>query len=116
MTNTKKVYYAHSEKDLPHEQWQTFSSHAENVAKLAAQFAEIFDAYQLAYNTGLLHDLGKYTPAFEKDAVIRNFLITADEDKNYNTKHYNISVIIDKVIKLIPIIGTQVLPENHRYL
>ncbi|QIM68376.1 CRISPR-associated helicase Cas3' [Basfia succiniciproducens] len=66
MTNTKKVYYAHSEKDLPHEQWQTFSSHAENVAKLAAQFAEIFNAYQLAYNTGLLHDLGKYTPAFDK--------------------------------------------------
>ena len=30
----------------------------------------------------------------EEDTVIRNFRITADDNKNYNTKHYNLSAII----------------------
>ena len=30
----------------------------------------------------------------EEDSVIRNFRITADDGKNYNTKHYNLSAII----------------------
>ena len=30
----------------------------------------------------------------EEDAVIRNFRITAKDNKNYNTKHYNLSAII----------------------
>ena len=30
----------------------------------------------------------------EKEAVIRNFRITAADGKNYNTKHYNLSAII----------------------
>lgn len=29
-----------------------------------------------------------------ENSVIRNFLITADDGKNYNTKHYNLSAII----------------------
>jgi len=29
-----------------------------------------------------------------QDSVIRNFLITATDGKNYNTKHYNLLVII----------------------
>ncbi len=30
----------------------------------------------------------------EEDSVIRNFRITAKDNKNYNTKHYNLSVIL----------------------
>src|SRR5690606_14636735 len=30
----------------------------------------------------------------QEDTVIRNFLITADDDKNYTTKHYNLAAII----------------------
>jgi hypothetical protein len=30
----------------------------------------------------------------EEEAVIRNFRITAQDGKNYNTKHYNLSAII----------------------
>ena len=30
----------------------------------------------------------------EENSVIRNFRITADDGKNYNTKHYNLSAII----------------------
>ena len=30
----------------------------------------------------------------DEDSVIRNFLITADDGKTYNTKHYNLSAII----------------------
>jgi len=34
------------------------------------------------------------THELEEDAVIRKFLITASDGKNYNTKHYNLEVII----------------------
>ena len=34
------------------------------------------------------------TDELEEEAVIRNFLITASDGKNYNTKHYNLEVII----------------------
>lgn len=30
----------------------------------------------------------------DEDSIIRNFLITADDGKTYNTKHYNLSAII----------------------
>ena len=30
----------------------------------------------------------------EEDSVIRNFRITAEDGKNYNTRHYNLSAII----------------------
>jgi len=34
------------------------------------------------------------TNELEEDSVIRKFLITANDGKNYNTKHYNLEVII----------------------
>jgi hypothetical protein len=40
----------------------------------------------------------------EEDAVIRNFRITAADNKNYNTKHYNLLAIIA--------VGYEVNPER----
>ena len=65
-----KVYYAHSAQGqfcnlLPYEHWQTLQSHAQNVGNSAANFAQVFDAQDIAYHTGQLHDLGKYSLEFQ---------------------------------------------------
>jgi CRISPR-associated endonuclease cas3-HD len=59
------TYYAHSAENQLESNWQTLKSHAENVAALAAQFAEPFGAADIARYTGLLHDLGKYSKPFQ---------------------------------------------------
>ncbi len=54
---------------------------------------------------GVLYDVKTHTVNYhlkkifsdselEEDAVVRNFRITAADEKNYNTKHYNLSAII----------------------
>ena len=63
------IYYAHSAQDelgnlLPYEHWQTLQSHSVNVGEMSAEFARVFDAQEIAYQTGKLHDLGKYSEAF----------------------------------------------------
>lgn len=65
-----KVYYAHSAQGqlcnlLPYERWQTLQSHAQNVGNSAANFAQVFGAQDIAYHTGQLHDLGKYSLEFQ---------------------------------------------------
>ena len=63
---TSKIYYAHSAGNLPYEHWQTMESHARNVGGMAAGFAAYFGAQEIARATGLLHDVGKYSPLFDK--------------------------------------------------
>lgn len=63
------IYYAHSAQDelgnlLPYKHWQTLQSHLVNVGEIAAEFARVFGAQEIAYQTGQLHDLGKYSVAF----------------------------------------------------
>ena len=63
------IYYAHSAQDklcnlLPYKHWQTLQSHLVNVGEIAAEFARVFDAQEIACQTGKLHDLGKYSEAF----------------------------------------------------
>ena len=63
------LYYAHSAQDklgnfLPYEHWQTLQSHSVNVEKMAAEFARVFGAQEIACQTGQLHDLGKYSKPF----------------------------------------------------
>lgn len=65
------IYYAHSAQDefgnlLPYEHWQTLQSHSVNVGEMAAEFARVFGAQEIAYQTGKLHDLGKYSEAFNR--------------------------------------------------
>ena len=63
------IYYAHSAQDklgnlLPYEHWQTLQSHSVNVGEMAAEFAQVFGAQEIACQTGQLHDLGKYSEPF----------------------------------------------------
>lgn len=65
------IYYAHSAQDklgnlLPYEHWQTLQSHSVNVGKMTAEFAQVFGAQEQACQTGQLHDLGKYSEAFNR--------------------------------------------------
>ena len=67
----KLSYYAHSAQNklgnlLPYEHWQTLQSHSVNVGEMAAEFAQVFGAQEIAYLTGQLHDLGKYSEAFNQ--------------------------------------------------
>ena len=65
------IYYAHSAQDelgnlLPYKHWQTLQSHLVNVGEIAAEFARVFGAQEIACQTGQLHDLGKYSEAFKR--------------------------------------------------
>ena len=65
------TYYAHSAQDklgnlLPYEHWQTLQSHSVNVGEMAEDFARVFGAQEIAYQTGKLHDLGKYSEPFNQ--------------------------------------------------
>ncbi len=58
-------YYAHSNDGEP-SGWQPLEEHLKNVANLAAEFAEPFGGEEWAYLVGLWHDLGKYSPDFQR--------------------------------------------------
>jgi len=60
------MYYAHSTDNSDKNDWQALKEHLENVANLASGFAGAFNAGQLGYAGGLLHDIGKYSPEFQK--------------------------------------------------
>jgi CRISPR-associated helicase Cas3/CRISPR-associated endonuclease Cas3-HD len=60
------IYYAHSLKGRPQEEWQKLKEHLTNVAELARHFAEPFGAGDWAYAAGLWHDIGKYSPEFQE--------------------------------------------------
>ena len=65
------IRYAHSAQDklgnlLPYEHWQTLQSHSVNVGEMAAEFARVFGAQEIACQTGKLHDLGKYSKPFDR--------------------------------------------------
>lgn len=58
-------FFAHSTSDPSKADWQSLSGHLQGVAALAAEFAQHFGASECAHIQGLLHDLGKYTAAFQ---------------------------------------------------
>ncbi len=59
-------YYAHSVKERGEEAWQTICEHAKNTARLCAQFAARWCDETYACDLGLLHDIGKYQPDFQR--------------------------------------------------
>lgn len=58
-------HYAHSKENTPVHQWQKLEDHLQNVAQMADDFASKFGAENLARAAGLLHDVGKYSEAFQ---------------------------------------------------
>ena len=58
-------YYAHSGNNEDKSDWQKLDDHLLKVAATAKTNAEHFKAGNIASLAGLLHDLGKYTPAFQ---------------------------------------------------
>lgn len=59
-------YYAHSDSEKNKSEWHLLKHHLEDTAKLAAGFAKSFGAEKLGYLAGLLHDIGKYSPEFQR--------------------------------------------------
>lgn len=59
----KKIeYYAHSNGKG---ELQTLDEHLKNVSHLASQYSSVFDAEQMGYLCGMLHDIGKYSTEFQ---------------------------------------------------
>jgi CRISPR-associated endonuclease/helicase Cas3 len=60
------MFFAHSTDSEDKSDWQTLRGHLVEVARLAAERGDKFGAGKAAGLAGLLHDLGKYTPAFQR--------------------------------------------------
>lgn len=60
------MYFAHSTGRQDRADWQPLIHHLMGVAGLASARGDKFGARLLAGLIGLLHDLGKYTPAFDR--------------------------------------------------
>ena len=58
-------FYAHTKEGKPESEWQTVEEHTNEVARLAGDFANSFNAKNWGINVGLLHDLGKYQEEFQ---------------------------------------------------
>ncbi len=63
VTVPRRHFYAHGPNELG--EWHELSSHLGSTALLARSFAESFCAGTLGYLTGLFHDLGKCSDAFQ---------------------------------------------------
>lgn len=59
-------YYAHSGQCADQSDWQLLKDHLHSVATLAQDRSQIFGGGDWAYLAGLLHDLGKYSDAFQE--------------------------------------------------
>lgn len=59
-------WFAHSGTCPNRSDWQRLDDHLKSVSDLAAHKAAVFRAAEHARVMGLLHDLGKYTPAFQR--------------------------------------------------
>jgi len=59
------IYYAHS-SELDKSNWQTVKDHLENTARLALSLGEDTGLSEFAYIVASLHDIGKYSHAFQR--------------------------------------------------
>jgi hypothetical protein len=64
----------------------------ENVWLTQKLIAKLFDVHIATVNEHLKNIFS--AKELEENSVIRKFLITASDGKNYNTKHYNLETII----------------------
>ena len=63
---TKQIaYYGHSRKDKDKSEWQLLINHLTNTANLAEKFGADAGVPDLARTAAILHDIGKYSTAFQ---------------------------------------------------
>lgn len=62
----KTRFFAHKKQDEPKEDWQPLIDHLKNTAQIAREFGLAANVSDLAFIVGLVHDLGKYSDAFQK--------------------------------------------------
>jgi CRISPR-associated endonuclease/helicase Cas3 len=62
----QRMFYAHSTGLKDRSDWQTLQDHLVAVAALAGERGGKFGAHRAAALAGILHDLGKYTVAFQR--------------------------------------------------
>lgn len=60
------MYYARTTTDSTKSDWQMLAAHLVGTATLASSFGKPLGIEHAAGQTGLLHDLGKYTSAFQR--------------------------------------------------
>jgi hypothetical protein len=60
------AYYAHSTESKNKDDWQPLEQHLMHVADLAQVFASVFRAGKWGELSGLLHDAGKASDAFQR--------------------------------------------------
>jgi CRISPR-associated endonuclease/helicase Cas3 len=61
-----RVFYAHSRPGEPFDKWERLEWHLRRAGTLARRFGRRFDAGVTAGASGLLHDVGKYSDAFQR--------------------------------------------------
>lgn len=66
IAHSSDVFFAHSSDNNDHSRWQLLAQHLHNVGKLASLRATAFGGEAPARLQGELHDLGKYTAAFQR--------------------------------------------------
>jgi CRISPR-associated endonuclease/helicase Cas3 len=63
---TKQQYYAHSKENLGESEWQLLKDHLTATSDLAFDLGQDAGVSELARLAGILHDIGKYSQAFQK--------------------------------------------------
>lgn len=86
-------YYAHSGQQADRSDWQLLRDHLEAVADLARERAQVFGGADWAQLAGLLHDLGKYSVAFQ------NRLNGSDQRADHSTA--GAKVVIEHLIQVL---------------
>lgn len=89
-TDTYTTFFAHS-SDESQEKWQRLFDHLKNTAEKSADLGKPIGMENLAYITGFLHDLGKYTQNFQarlhgKQVAVDHSTAGAQEIVNYYKK------------------------------
>ena len=109
MGEESQRYYAHSPSGETLSNWQTLEDHLKNTAKITRQFAGVFGCRHLAHLVGLLHDLGKYTQAYQEyltlgsngEKVTRGEVIHALQGAKYASEIIGDPVIADIISNIV---------------